>query len=90
MKKTIYVTKRDIKFGMRKSCFYCPIALAADRVLVHTRDLQVGDTQLFVDGTQLFVDGRFIKLPPVAAKFIRDFDKSGPTKVKPFRFSVEI
>lgn len=78
MKVTIDVTQDDIAHGKPEDGCYCPIALAARRVLVALPNL-------FVDSETLYLTGQpdpaanpyaqpHVSLPEAAQDFVLDFD----------------
>lgn len=75
----VTVTERDIQKGKRCESGGCPIALAILRV--HDEAL------VLVSTTTVFISGKEYDLPPVARRFVRDFDCCRP--VTPFEFDLE-
>lgn len=78
----ITVTQEDIDLGNQTNCEYCPIARAASRIT--GKDVWVGTTIFNVRA----VDSKEItyNLPLAAEVFIQQFDRLGPSAVKPFTF----
>lgn len=82
MLKTINVTQEDINNGKPGEPSYCPIALAAQRVIpervrVRTRIMNIGKYGETV-----------VSLPIVAVEFVEDFDAH--CKVQPFSFEITV
>jgi hypothetical protein len=82
--KRIFVTKKDIQYGFKKSECDCPVALA----LVRGFKLSVDENAL-VTPEGLYVESiGWFKLPPSVRIFMKAFDKG--TLVKPFSFTLDI
>ena len=80
-KITIDVTSEDIERGSDSSCFFCPIALAARRVLK--------TTNVEVFRKRIEINDRAYRLPLVARMFIVAFDSRKIELIKPFTFELE-
>lgn len=83
MSMRIEVTAEDIRKGSRRSCFFCPIALACARAGLdpHPRvDYDEGTATIEMTGM-----GE-IELPMECATFIEHFDASGDGE--PFAFDL--
>lgn len=83
MKINIFVTKEDIKNGLKKSCECCPIARSVKRRLKQGVKIEVGVTRLFL--TELLYSA---PLSINAREFLLNFDDE--KKVKPFRFQLNL
>lgn len=75
----ITVTEEDIREGKAGTCQWCPIALAASKIM--------GACTVSPDRIS-FSGGRHCYLPRKAKDFIHRFDNGGV--VKPFKFEVTI
>jgi hypothetical protein len=83
MEKTlIKVTARNIRNAVRGSCVNCPIALAVGKYFPGLVCLVGGDSVRIYDKAGNRRDT--CKIPRVAQRFIRKFDKALP--VQPFSF----
>lgn len=81
MKLHVEVTEDDIRQGERGVCSYCPIALAVKRCAA-TDDVTVPWPYCSVGDYEAW-------LPPVARRFIADFDR-GVSAVEPIAFDLEL
>lgn len=79
MIKTINVTLRDIKKGIKHQSSHCPIARAIKRLT---------DIRLCVCQEWISFDGIRIPTPQKASDFISNYDLGQP--VKPFKFKLDI
>lgn len=81
----VEVTKEDVEKGKIRNCFYCPIALAINRVLktdfvsdVYPERFYVRDRSLVERACSARVASwdiaNPVPLPDVATKFVKDFD----------------
>lgn len=82
---TINVTAKDIKIGLRRTCSFCPIALAIRRAISRT-SIYVwnGQVRVYKGGELLSL----LSLPLEAQEFILNFDAELP--VYPFDFELKI
>lgn len=85
MATTINVTQEDIDEGQMGECYFCPVALAASKMI--KGGCWVNETHIRASGDD---EQEFIlsELPEEACKFIRDFDSGNP--VHPFQFTLDI
>ena len=77
---TVNVTERDIAFGTRNACEYCPIARALARAIdgkpsVHLSYAMIGESRY--------------NLPREAIQFVVDFDAGLPVRPLSFTLSEE-
>jgi hypothetical protein len=79
--KVIEVTERDVKVGVQRDPFACPIARALKRAFRAT-EVSVGTSIADVD------ERRGLQLPKRAQNFIERFDE-GKT-MKPFSFRLRV
>ena len=79
MPQLIQVLPIDIAAGVKCNAGSCPIALAAKRVFLGK---QVG-----VGTISIVVEDKLCSLPPIAARFVKDYDNGND--VKPFNFAVD-
>lgn len=83
----VEVTQEDIDNGKMKSCDFCPVALAVNRVIRPQRDAQVYACIVIIrheEGQR----GGFPSLPLAAQEFIENFDDE--RDVEPFSFALNI
>lgn len=86
---TITIEQHDIDNGMRGWCGRCPVARAANRVVVAGYSTHVTTSRLSLkDSDGLVMCGHTFHLPYEARQFIRDFDQEEP--VAPFQFQLDI
>ena len=94
MNVEIKVTQDHIELGTAKRCHFCPIALAfVDSYpgLNSTVEIAVFATFVNVYAKEAFRKIAEVQLPPVAVKFIRNFDRHGHNiEYTPFSFPVEL
>lgn len=76
---TIAVTQEDISIGQKKSCQFCPIALALKRVFPLSLFIRV-------DGDAITIGNIEIPIPDSCHDFIKAFDIG--MEVHPFTFEL--
>lgn len=93
---TVNVTARDIKQGVRRDCYACPIARALLRRLKPKWAVAVGSGHISV-GKPLKAPLQFdhatchkLLTPPAASVFVKKFDAFSANTPKPFRFELKI
>jgi len=87
IRKTINVSKTDIKKGVAGACSSCPVALAISRVLGRPVRVSIGGnpSHYFRFDDSESMTPKF-PLPPKVRKFIDAFDQGEP--VEPFGFTL--
>jgi hypothetical protein len=80
---SVDVAEDDIKQGVTRNCYHCPIAIALQRVFP-TRPFAVRTSYV------IFTDGGFGHLPASAIQFIKQFDRLFITRPFQFDFTLEI
>lgn len=89
----VNVRREHIKKGKRRSCSYCPIALA---LMELSKIYGWGLLAVNIGGTegQIYLEGigKQFYLPKKAQDFIRDFDGAiyGNEEYKPFHFDIQL
>lgn len=80
-KHKIEVTQEDIEQGVALSPYGCPVACAVKR--------QFPDVFVSVCNTSIWVGPMCFKANDDISDFISEFDCGGPSKCKPFSFTLE-
>lgn len=88
----ITVTAEDIAHGVQQECERCPIALAIARITPPEMRVvvQVQDALIFASATYERARFAMYRLPREAWTFIRAFDAMGPSRARPFEFTMRI
>ena len=78
----VRITNEHILKGKRKSCWWCPIALALSELFP--------DQYVAVRFVDILIGEKSYATPNDARIFISAFDASGPSMVQPFEFVLEV
>lgn len=85
---SVRVTSDDIASGKRKDACHCPVALALKRAYPESEIFAGDDGELYTYQAPAAPRVRVASLPPVANRFIEEFDDG--YAVQPFSFTLDI